>query len=237
MASVYGFVKAAYKTVLPKPVRYLVYSNMPFKWRQRLIQRLEASAQHDEIYDADYYRLIEPLMAESADVIAQSIVAEFAPRSIIDVGCGTGLLLLRLKERGCRVIGLEKSKAAIDICIKRNIPIKPFDLERDEPLDLRANLVVSTEVAEHLPETVADSYVQLLCDIADRVIFTAAPPSRGGAGADHVNEQPIEYWIEKFVSLGFRYHREISLEWRERWRSEGVNGCYVDSLMIFTRSP
>jgi len=235
--SLYRIINTTYKSLLPKWLRHKIYLFLPCKrLRSRLIKVLEKVAEHDEIYDRRYYlEHEEPSMAGAADVIAESIVSEFSASSVVDVGCGTGLLLLALKGRGvqdCR--GVEYSKAAVEICKQRGLNVVKFDLESNGELGLRADIAVSTEVAEHLPESCAEQYVDILCGIADTVIVTASPPS-GGGGVDHVNEQPNEYWIKKFVSRDYDYRGKQSMKWREHWRNAGTTICYTTSLMIFQR--
>jgi SAM-dependent methyltransferase len=43
------------------------------------------------------------------------LVEEFAARSVLDVGCGTGTLACRLAEREVRVVGVEPAEASLDI--------------------------------------------------------------------------------------------------------------------------
>ena len=116
---------------------------------------------HDWIYSADYFaKTVEGPAVESASDIANTIVTEFAPRSVADVGCGTGALLDAIRKRGCDVFGFEYSKVALDYCRRRNLPVAKFDVERDGLHDARTfDVVVSMEVAEHLPETAADRYL------------------------------------------------------------------------------
>jgi len=45
-------------------------------------------------------------------------------------------------------------------------------------------------------EKYADTFVNTLCRHADTILFSAAHVGQGGDG--HINEQPIDYWIEKF---------------------------------------
>lgn len=236
MPTLYSVCKRVYKRVVPAPVRHAAFTALPApvrNWRGRLLSRLERTARHDEIYDEAYYaQFVEPGMSVSAHRMADSIIAEFAPKSLADVGCGTGGLLLAFKERGVRTVGLEYSKAAIDICRRRGLDVVPFDLESGSRCDVHADVVVSTEVAEHLPSSCADAYVSLLCGIARVVILTAAPPT-DHAGTDHVNEQPNEYWIEKFAAAGRTYLRDLSVQWREQWKSSGVSTIYARSLMVF----
>jgi hypothetical protein len=88
------------------------------------------------------------------------------------------------------------------------------------------------EVAEHLPEAVADRYVELLTSLSPLVVFTAAPPGQGGS--DHVNEQPPSYWILKFQQRDFGHDDGLTRRWRESWEASGVvESWYHQNLMIF----
>jgi hypothetical protein len=89
------------------------------------------------------------------------------------------------------------------------------------------------EVAEHLPASCAERYLDLLCGAGDRIIFTAATPGQGGS--DHVNEQPHEYWISKFVARGFSHEVEASNEASKQWEAAGIATWYWRNVMIFAR--
>ena len=68
-----------------------------------MVSRLERGADADEIYDGRYYaEVVDPLMATSAGPIADSIACEFSAGSVIDVGCGSGALMLALEHLGIR---------------------------------------------------------------------------------------------------------------------------------------
>jgi SAM-dependent methyltransferase len=191
---------------------------------------------HDAIYDSDYYeKTVEGPAVRSAGRIADSILGDFKPASLIDVGCGTGALLDALRERGCEVFGLEYAEAALRYCHNRGLNVAKFDLERDVFTENRTfDVAVSMEVAEHLPERVADRYVDLLISLSRIVVFTAAPP--GQPGTDHVNEHPPSYWISKFQRRGFEHLEELSERWRETWKAAGdVSSWYHQNLMIFRR--
>jgi SAM-dependent methyltransferase len=202
-----------------------------------LVARLKTQLlAHDWIYDAEYYaQTIEGPAARSAVTIAAAIFTDLKPSSVIDVGCGTGVLLEALRARGCEVFGLEYAEAALKYCRARRLNVRQFDLERQVFTDTRTfDVAVSMEVAEHLPERVADRYVDLLTRLSPVIVFTAAPPGQGGS--DHVNEQPPAYWIAKFQQRGFAHAEELSQRWRERWKAAGdVESWYYKNLMIFRR--
>jgi len=220
-------IKKLYRVFLPTSVRD---SQMVAKLKAQLLG-------HDWIYDSDYYdRDVEGPAARSAGSIANSILNDFNATCVIDVGCGTGALLEALHDKGCEVFGLEYAEAALGYCRARRLNVAKFDLERNVFNDNRTfDVAVSMEVAEHLPETVADRYVDLLTRLSRVVVFTAAPPGQGGT--DHVNEQPPSYWISKFQRRGFEHAEALSLRWRESWMAAGdVQSWYYNNLMIFRRS-
>ena len=74
------------------------------------------------------------------------------------------------------------------------IPNERFSVaELTGPISLgrQFDLVQSLEVAEHLPKTSAERFVQTLVTHGTRVLFSAAIPGQGGE--NHINEQPLEY--------------------------------------------
>lgn len=237
--SLYHIVKTSYRWLFPKSIRRTIFSATPLVLKEikmRLIRALERSAKHDEIYDADYFaEIITPYMAKSCDTIAESIIDAFSPKSLVDVGCGNGLLLSALKRRGISCRGAEYSKAAIDACRLQGLDVIKFDLEHNMlPKHFQtSDVVTSTEVAEHLPEACADRFVDVLCAIADTVVLTAAEPLSHSFGTDHVNEQPKEYWIEKFESRGFKYNQDLSMRWRKHWKDRDVARFLCDTVMVF----
>ncbi|MGA2798977.1 MAG: methionine biosynthesis protein MetW, partial [Thermoguttaceae bacterium] len=54
--------------------------------------------------------------------------------SVLDLGCGTGGLLARLRERGpCRVMGIELDEQAILACVRRGLDVVQADLNQGLP--------------------------------------------------------------------------------------------------------
>jgi hypothetical protein len=130
---------------------------------------------------------------------------------------------------------LECSEAGLAQCRAKGLEVRAFDLERDRLLPPRDgfDVVISTEVAEHLPERVADAFVDALASQGDVIVFTAATPGQGGL--DHVNEQPHSYWIAKFATRGLAFDEATSLRWRAAWRNRTAT-WYADNLMLFRRA-
>jgi 2-polyprenyl-3-methyl-5-hydroxy-6-metoxy-1,4-benzoquinol methylase len=193
---------------------------------------------HDDIYDAEYYeRDVEAAAVQSSDSISNSILLQFNPKSVVDVGCGTGAILAAFREKGCHVDGLEYSEAALDYCRRRGLEITKFNIEQDDITTVlmgqKYDVAISLEVAEHLPENIADRYVALLCRLAPIIVMSAAQPGQGGT--DHVNEQPHSYWVEKFGTHKFMLDEKITNKFAEIWSAGRAASFYYENVMVFCR--
>ena len=133
--------------------------------------------------------------------LAAAIVEATGPRTLVDVGCGIGILMSELQQRGTEVLGVEGHwlEDAATVCPAENY--HRSDLEEELRLDATYDVCVSIEVAEHLEKTRARSFVADLCRLSDAVVFSAAIPGQGGQG--HKNEQWQQYWAEMFEDEGY----------------------------------
>lgn len=230
MSKLFTILKHVYR-LLPPPIR----KTGPL---HRLAFRImEKVGDRDDIYSAKYYQtLVEPYARKSVPHMAESIVETFHPASVIDVGCGSGALLVALRKLGVRrLIGLDAAEAGLDIARARSLDVRKFDITTDRWSGKdRFDIAISMETAEHLPASAADRYVELLCSLAPVVIFTAAHPGQGGIG--HLNEQPPEYWTELFKAHGFRLAEKTTADWQSAWSAAGVANFYTRNLMVFKRS-
>ncbi len=154
------------------------------------------------IYKEIFFDYIESGSLASAEVIVPIVVKTLKPKSLLDVGCGRGAWCSKWIEHGVsETYGIDG-----DYVSKENLlfPQKKFidqDLAKLFSLNRKFDLVVSLEVAEHIPKTSADIFVQNLVKHGDLVLFSAATPGQGGEF--HVNEQPLEYWREKFAAAEY----------------------------------
>jgi SAM-dependent methyltransferase len=231
MSKLFTILKRAYR-VLPPPLRH----TSPL---HRLAFRvMEKTGNRADIYSPRYYQtIVEPYAQRSAPQMAKSIVESFHPKSVIDVGCGSGALLVALRKLGVhRLLGLDSSEAGLDIASARGLNTRRFDITigRWACTDC-FDVAVSMETAEHLPRDAAERYVSLLCSLAPIIIFTAAQPGQGGIG--HLNEQPRQYWVEHFLACGMQPSDELVAAWQPVWTAAGVANFYTRNLMIFQAAP
>jgi cyclopropane fatty-acyl-phospholipid synthase-like methyltransferase len=188
---------------------------------------------HDTFYHDNYYKDVESDAVRSAIIMAQSIVERFQPKSVIDVGCGTGALLEIFRQLGCQVNGLEYSEAGIAYCEKRGLAVRKFNIVNDRISEPESyDVAVSFEVAEHLPVWSANKYIRLLCELAPHVVMSAATPGSGD-GHGHINEQHHSYWIKKFAENGYLFDRQLSDRLSSEWRQAGAAYWYCDNVMCF----
>ena len=156
------------------------------------------------IYDEHFMDYTGDSSRHSATVVAGLLRAPLDIGSVLDVGCATGTWLRAWSEAGVGDIQgvdgdyVDRSRLRIDGSCFRSA-----DLSQTLSLGRRYDLVQSLEVAEHIAAAHADRFVRNLADHSNGlVLFSAAPPGQGGEY--HVNEQPLDYWREKFGSHGYR---------------------------------
>lgn len=201
--------------------------------RRALAERALRSPE-EEVFTLEYFRMVERTSAPGIATMADSIVRDLRPRRLVDVGCGPGVFLASLRDRGVEVHGLDASAVARRLCAERGLRVVRCDLERDRlPSLADADTALCLEVGNLIAEAAADRCVAMLCTVGRAVVFSAGPPGQGG---DRVrNEQPPEYWIAKFERHGFAHREELSAAWRARWKASGTAVWFSGNVMVFAR--
>lgn len=139
---------------------------------------------------------------EAANIVIDLLLQILNPKSIVDFGCGPGVWLSVFQERGITdILGLDGFWIPDEELVIPIENIKRLDLSKEMPNISRYDLVLCLEVAEHLPELMADQLVHNLTDASDIILFSAALPLQGGT--HHINEQWPWYWQKKFGERGF----------------------------------
>lgn len=75
---------------------------------------------------------------------------------VIDVGCGRGDFLFRMKELGWEVLGIETDPLAAEIAKRRGIPVDTMQLEKTCLPENWADAVIMNHVIEHIYDPVSE---------------------------------------------------------------------------------
>jgi hypothetical protein len=154
------------------------------------------------------------------------------PRSVADIGCGTGLWLSIFIQSGVADVQGVDGKWVDPTML--HIPKAAFcsvDLEKPLKLGRRFDLVLSLEVAEHLPATSAATFIKSLVELGDMVAFSAAIPHQGGT--HHINEQWSDYWVRLFADHGYV---PIDCLRPHIWHNEQVSWWYRQNMLLFVEA-
>jgi SAM-dependent methyltransferase len=167
----------------------------------------------------------------SAGAVVPALLELLGPASIVDVGCGIGTWLGVARADGVDdVLGIDGpwvDRAALEIPPDRFLAA---DLAAPPETDRTFDLVLSLEVAEHLPPADAAGFVDHLTALGPLVVFSAAVPGQGGAG--HTNEQWPAYWSELFAARGYE---AVDCLREKFWENDGIEWWYRQNLLLFGR--
>ena len=167
----------------------------------------------------------------SAGIIVPLLFERYTPRSVLDVGCGLGTWLSVVKELGVSdIVGVEGSWLDPKLARVPAACITTADLEQPFDLRRRFDLAMTLEVAEHLSDKAAESFVESLTRHADVVLFSAAIPFQGGH--HHVNERFPEYWRKLFALRGYAVFDFIR---PQIWERREVLLWLRQNILVFAR--
>ena len=132
--------------------------------------------------------------------IADRILTDIHPTTVLDTGCAMGFLVEALRQRGVEAYGVDISEYAIQ---RVDPSIKPYCWVGSvlDPFPQQYDLLVCIEVLEHLPPLKADETIKNCCLHGNDVLFSSTPFDY--KELTHLNVQPPEYWAELFARYGF----------------------------------
>ena len=169
----------------------------------------------------------------SSQVIVAWIKEKLKPKSVLDLGSGSGYYLREFTRLGIDTFGLEASPFGVTKS-GNNVLALSYDLRHPVYLSKRFDVVTCIEVAEHIPKRSSSILVKSICSNANEfVVFTAAPP--GTPGADHINCQPEEFWFSLFDINEFSFRADLTEELRQTSKSADIAEWWKSWSWCFQR--
>jgi SAM-dependent methyltransferase len=153
------------------------------------------------------------------DDVAEGVVRDFHPPSVLDAGCAMGFLVEALRKRGVDASGIDISEYAISQ-VHESVSDHCSVASLTEPLQKRYDLITCIEVLEHLPPTETEKAIANLCAATDRLLISSTPEDFGEP--THLNVQPPEAWSASLAQHGFLRDLEHDLSYLSPWAA-----CYV----------
>jgi hypothetical protein len=177
-------------------------------------------------YDAAYFASVGGLPYRRDDHwlrffarIADRIVADFAPRTVLDAGCAMGFLVESLRDRGVEAWGFDVSEYALGR-VRKDVRPYTWQASITEPLDRDYDLIVCIEVLEHLAAEQSDDAIDNLCGQTREILFSSTPDDF--REPTHFNVRPTSYWVGAFGRRGFfpdvEYDASFITSWARRFR-------------------
>jgi SAM-dependent methyltransferase len=189
------------------------------------------------VYNPLLYYSFNELAVRNAPGVIGAISERFPQaQSYIDVGAGGGAFAAEAGRLGKRVVACEYSPHGRKYARRHGVDVHEFDLSRPVPTDIpgRFDLAYCFEIAEHLTPEMGISLVEFLVAKGRVIVFTAAQPGQEGTG--HINEQPREYWIERFESRGARYDADGSADLSKAFAAAKVSSWFEQNVSVFHTS-
>ncbi len=180
-------------------------------------------------YSEKFFRALEAGSLQSAKEIVPLVVEFLRPASVVDVGCGTGAWLSVFREQEIEdILGIDGDYVNLGSMLIPKEAFQSYDLTRPLVINRKFDLVVSLEVAEHLPSNCAETFVESLTRLGSVVMFSAAIPYQGGQ--NHVNEQWQDYWRILFNEKGYEV---VDFIRKKVWDNPKVETWFAQNTLLY----
>lgn len=193
------------------------------------LEQIRGQPDSMDAYTKKFFNNIGSLSRRSANKVVPVLLELVHPKSVVDVGCGTGEWLAVFSQFGLSdFLGIDGSyvdpkQLAIpqDAFVACNLPEFPS-------ISRKFDLVLCLEVAEHLPPSAAETFVKQLTSLGPVILFSAAVPAQGGN--QHLNEQWPDYWACLFEQQNYLAADVL----RERfWDDPQVAWYYAQNMLLY----
>lgn len=186
---------------------------------------------YEEHYSNAYFDGWVENSFKSAKALLGILYKIYQPESVADFGCGRGVWLTTCEILGSKVLhGYDGPWVDESKLYSKNIEFFQSNFEAKVELRRKYDLAMSVEVAEHVSESNAENFVEMITDASDVVVFGAA--AKGQGGENHINEQWQSYWIEKFKKNGYAC---FDIFRPALWHDKNVDWWYRQNTFLFVK--
>ncbi|MBS4066445.1 MAG: class I SAM-dependent methyltransferase [Chitinophagaceae bacterium] len=180
-----------------------------------------------------YQHITEEHNLHAASEIVPFLVKILGPQSVLDVGCGIGTWLWEFKQAGVKTVkGIDNPYVDKKLLTQylQEQEFLAYDLSKPFDFNEKFDLVISLEVAEHLPASSAEIFVDSLTKHSDIILFSAAVPFQDGQ--NHINEQWPEYWYSFFEKKGYVPYDFVRDKF---WHNSNVDIWYRQNILLYAK--
>lgn len=185
---------------------------------------------NNNLYDKKFYEENKKAV-NSANIILPFIINKLNPKNIVDFGCGSGAWLFVAQKNGVEdILGIDGNYVDTDWLLIDNNDFLADDITKKIKLTKKYDLAISLEVGEHIEKSKINNYILNLTNSSDVILFSAAIPNQGGT--EHINEQYLTYWVEKFKEQNFELCDVLRSKF---WNNETIDFWYKQNIVFFVK--
>lgn len=134
------------------------------------------------------------------DNIADRIIMDLGPVTVLDVSCGRGYLVKALRQRGVEAWGIDTSEEVMRNALPESQPYCQTGSILEPLPAAHYDLIICIDYLEDLTPDEAKRAVGSLCQRSDDVLISCRPVN---LDATQLNAQPPEYWVRLFAGFGY----------------------------------
>lgn len=195
--------------IVIKQVPFVVYKDIVWAGKKRDVYWYGLHVQKDIKYTSELrmlynkiYEQVDRYGEKPSDIFCQikelcidNFLYNFQGGKVLDAGCGKGVELKRLFNKGYNVLGIDISDYCCNAYLKE-LPSECIDIESFCKQQDKYDAVICLDVLEHVQEEYVETILQSLKSITNKIIFGIANHSDKQMGCElHKTLKNKKYWV------------------------------------------